>query len=396
MNMRIWSGVGAVLLACAACGAHADHGEPTGGAGGESTATGAGATGGHTTGTTSSGTTSSGTTTGTTSSGTTTGTTTITGSSDITVYVTPDPGIIAQMVTAIEGATTSVHMTMYILDNTKIVAALVAAKKAGRDVRVVMNQTFPSGTNESNPATYTTLTAAGIGVVWRNGPPGATSGAYTHEKTFVVDGKQAWIMTLNLDASSAEYNREYVVVDNVAADVTEADTIFLADYAGTASTAGSPLVVSPVNSRAAMVALIAAATKTVDVEDEEFSDTSVVSALVAARKRNVAVRVVLANDTPTTAQTSAIATVKAAGGKVVVSGGTSGGSTASNPYIHAKAILIDCNGTTTCTSGFVGSENITAGSLGYNRELGLIIENPTELAKVETAIDADFAAGTPQ
>ena len=41
----------------------------------------------------------------------------------------------------------------------------------------------------------------------------------------------------------------------------------------------------------------------------------------------------------------------------------SGNGTASNPYIHAKAILVDC--TATCTKGFVGSENFSAGSLGY-------------------------------
>jgi phosphatidylserine/phosphatidylglycerophosphate/cardiolipin synthase-like enzyme len=262
-----------------------------------------------------------------------------------------------------------------------------------------MNQTFPSGTVQSNPATYTTLTNAGIGVVWRNGPPGASAGAYTHEKTFILDGTTAWIMTINLDASAAKYNREYIAVDTDAADVMEAEAIFLADFAGTYNGEGAPLVVSPNNSRTSLVDLINASTTTLDVEVEEFSDTytpGVVSAVAAAAKRGVTTHVIVANDLPfVTAQANAIATVKAAGAKVVVSGGTSGASTSSNPYIHAKAITIDCTGTT-CVRGFIGSENFSAGALGYNRELGVIIDNPTELAKVETAIQTDFAAGTAQ
>ena len=39
---------------------------------------------------------------------------------------------------------------------------------------------------------------------------------------------------------------------------------------------------------------------------------------------------------------------------------------------------------------------MTADSLGSNRELGIIVDDPTQLAQVETAIDHDFSVGTPQ
>ncbi len=401
MKSLAWGVVGAVMLAACA-GTHADTDTASSGAGGGSGAGGAEAA---TTGTTSSGATTTGKTTSTgsttTSASTSTGTGTSTssgGSSDVTVIVTPDTTAVNQIVAAIEAATASVHMTMYILDNTSIVNALVAQKKAGRDVKVVLNQTFPTGTVQSNPTTYTKLTQAGVGVVWRNGPPNATAGAYTHEKTFIVDGKVAWIMTMNLDASAGQYNREYLVIDNVAADVAEADAIFLADFAGTVTTDTSPLVVSPTNSRTDLVALINSATKTLDVEVEEFSDNNsngVTNAVAAAAKRGVATRVILAQGSTDSSQTTAVTTVKAAGAKVVVSGGTSGGSTASNPYIHAKAITVDCTGTT-CAAGFLGSENFSGGSLGYNRELGVLIDHPTQLALVQTAINHDFSVGTAQ
>ena len=390
MKLWAWTILGATtLLACGNAGS--EQGTTT------SSTTGSGGSGGAggsaTTATTATG-------SGTTSSGAVgSGGGAATG--HLTVQVAPDPTLPDQIVAAIEGATVSVHMTMYILDDDKIVAALLDRKQAGLDVRVVLNQTFPTGTVQTNPATFTKLQGAGIGVVWRNGPPGAHAGAYTHEKAFVLDGKRAFIMTMNLDHSAPLYNREYLVIDDTPADVAETDAIFLADYTGTADTSGAPLVVSPGppgNSRAALVALIDAATTTLDVEGEEFSDNTaggVTAAIAAAAHRGVATRVVVANDTFSTAETTAIATVKAGGAKVVMSGGTSGKATAANPYIHAKAIVIDCAGTT-CARGYLGSENFTGNSLGDNRELGLILDDATELSKVEAAITTDFAKGTAQ
>jgi phosphatidylserine/phosphatidylglycerophosphate/cardiolipin synthase-like enzyme len=407
MKYRFLTALGAsVIAACSATSKEhsstassstsSDVGGGGGGGGGGATTSAGGAT------TTSSSTSTSHatTTTTTTSSSSSSGSPTIGGTTAVTVYVTPDTAITSQIVSAIQGAKSSVHMTMYILDNSSIVSALVSAKKAGVDVKVVMNQTFPSGTVQQNSSTYSTLQAAGVGVVWRNGAPNEPSG-YTHEKTFIVDGKEAWIMTMNLDNTAPKYNREYIAVDTDPTDVQTAEAVFEADFAGLTNTHAAPLIVSPdppSNSRTALVALINSAKKTLDVEAEEFSDpysNGVVTAVAAAAKRGVATRVILAAGNTYSSQVTAVSTVKAAGAKVVVAGGNSGSSTSSNPYIHAKAITVDCSGTT-CARGFVGSENFSGGSLGYNRELGLIIANPTELAKIQTAIDADFSAGTPQ
>jgi phosphatidylserine/phosphatidylglycerophosphate/cardiolipin synthase-like enzyme len=154
-------------------------------------------------------------------------------------------------------------------------------------------------------------------------------------------------------------------------------------------------VVANSNARADLTALINASTTTLDIEGEEFSDLytgGIVDSTVTAAHRGVKVRVIIGNSSPD--QTS-ISRVKLAGGKVVVTGPMSGNGTMTNPYIHAKTIVIDCSGTT-CARGYVGSENFSAGSLGYNRELGVIFTVPAELAKVETAISTDFAAGVAQ
>ncbi|HEY3354663.1 MAG TPA: phospholipase D-like domain-containing protein [Polyangia bacterium] len=275
---------------------------------------------------------------------------------------------------AIGSATTSVHMTMYLLSSSTIINALIAAQHAGRDVRVVLNQSFPSGTSSSNASVYSQLQTAGVGVHWA--PSGFT---FTHEKCVIIDGHTAWIMTMNATTSSPSSNREYLAVDTAPADVAEAEAIFEADYSGASITPSGNLVVAPVNARARLVALIASANSTIDMEAEELSDSQIVSSLVVARGRGVAVKIVLADDPPSASQSQAVATLKSAGAQLV---------SLSNPYVHAKSLVVDG------ASAYVGSENFTTNSLVYNRELGVIFSAAAEVQKVLTTTRGDFAAGT--
>jgi cardiolipin synthase A/B len=291
-----------------------------------------------------------------------------------TVSVIVEPTDKAQAVlTAIQGAKKSVHMTMYLLDDSRFINALIAQHTAGLDVKVVLNHVFPAGAG-SNSSTYSQLQGAGVPVAWA-----PATFTLTHEKCIIIDSAQAWIMTMNLEVTSSTKNREFLAVDTQAPDVTEADAIFAADFAGTAITPTGNLLVAPVNARDKLVALIAGAKKTLDIEGEELSDYKITDALVTAKKAGVAVRVVLSNTTPTAAQTSAVQELKL-GSVPVVSVDT--------PYIHAKAVVADG------TSAYVGSENFTTGSLQYNRELGLITTNAASAASVAQTIAADFAAGT--
>ncbi|MFI5302352.1 MAG: phosphatidylserine/phosphatidylglycerophosphate/cardiolipin synthase family protein [Polyangiales bacterium] len=390
--------VAAVLVACSSTGGgiEGQPGDETGGTGGDTGSTTVDSGGvGPTDSSTASDSGGGGKDTG----GGTTDTGSIGGTSAVTIIVEPNGKDASEIVDAINAAKSSVHMTMYEIDNPTIISALIARKGAGIDVRAVLNQTFPSSST-SNAAVYSQLTGAGIGVTWSN----ASRFTYTHEKTFIFDNKTAFIMTMNCMKSSPKYNREYIAIDTELSDVQEAEAIFEADFGNTTFSGGGSLVLAPDppnNARTALVALVDSAKSTVDVEVEEFSDlgykgtTGLSVAVANAASRGVKVRVIVAQGTGSSNQTTAIGDVKSAGGSVVVSGGTSGSATSSNPYIHAKAILIDCSGTT-CAKGFIGSENFSGGSLGYNRELGVFITAASELAKIKTAIDSDFASGTPQ
>jgi len=218
--------------------------------------------------------------------------------------------------------------------------------------------------------------------------------SYTHEKTVIIDpgsaNGQAWIMTMNLDTDAPKYNREYLALDTNAADVTEAEDIFEADYASTSITPSGSLIVAPSpqnNAQPAILALIQSATTSIDVESEEYDssglETAIASALVAKAQSGVTVHMVLETSTESS-QSTAVSALQAAGGKVV--GYTYSGS--SGLDIHAKAIVVDG------ATAYVGSENLSGGSLGYNRELGVIFSEPSEVAKVASTIGMDFSGGT--
>lgn len=73
----------------------------------------------------------------------------------------------------------------------------------------------------------------------------STSFTYTHEKTAIIDGRAAWIMTMNCNKSSPKVNREFLAIDTNLADVAEATRVFAADHAHQPITPSGALVVAP-------------------------------------------------------------------------------------------------------------------------------------------------------
>jgi hypothetical protein len=121
------------------------------------------------------------------------------GASDASVLLAPapvvTPGTLRMLVepsdkaeallAAILAAKTSVHMTMYMLNDPRFIDALIAKKQAGRDVKVVLNEKFPPNAGSNQP-TFDQLKAAGVPVVWA---PATFS--LTHQKTVIIDSAVA-------------------------------------------------------------------------------------------------------------------------------------------------------------------------------------------------------------
>jgi phosphatidylserine/phosphatidylglycerophosphate/cardiolipin synthase-like enzyme len=280
----------------------------------------------------------------------------------------------------INSATSSLDMTMYELEDTTAVNDLIALKNKGVTVRVVLDRAHQS----ANSSAYTALTNAGVGVVWS-----PSSFVYTHQKTITVDATKSLVLTGNLTSQYYSTGRDYGVFTDDTRDVAAIEKVFNADYAGTSVTPtdGDHLLWSPTDSRSRLLTVINAATKTLDVEELEFSDSTVVNAIVARAKAGVTVRVVL--ETPSS-YSSEVSAIKAAGGTVV------GYSDPDGFYIHAKAMVADYGLSTQEVEA--GSMNISSNSLSNNRELGIILTG-TGVAQsvattIETTFKSDYAGGT--
>lgn len=317
-------------------------------------------------------------------------------STGITLTVIPDDTD-AALIAAINGAKSAVHVEMYLLTNSTYINALINQKKAGVDVKVILNQTFPTGTSsaQTNSSSYSTLQSGGVSVVWAPADPVAGSTGYTHEKTVIIDpgqsAQQAWIMTMNLDPSAPKDNREYLARDTSAADVAEAEAIFQGDFAGAPITPSGDLVVAPhatpYGAADILLQLVESATTSIDMEAEEIDDVGssseakIYSILAAKAQAGVKVQIVL-EDSTNTSQSTAVTGLQSAGAKVV------GYVYGSGINIHAKALVVDG------ARAYVGSENFTGGSLEYNRELGVYFTDATSVGKLQSTIQADFAGGS--
>jgi PLD-like domain/Putative Ig domain len=299
------------------------------------------------------------------------GATTAAAASDLSLVTLPDQGENA-IYNFVNSATSSINVTIYELKDTTLENDLVAKEKAGVTVRVILDQAQKT----YNTAAFNTLTAGGVGVVYSS-----TSFTYTHQKTITVDNDESYISTGNFDTTYYATSRDFGVLDTDAKDVAAIVAVFNADYAHTSITPsdGDDLVWSPTDSQTQLLALINGAQHTLDVEQEEFSDTTLVNAIVADAKRGVTVRVVVEDPSD---YTSELNEVTAAGGKVT------GYSSTTGYYIHAKTVIADFG--TATAKAFAGSENFSSNSLNDNRELGLITTDSGVMSGLESAFSGDF------
>jgi cardiolipin synthase A/B len=285
----------------------------------------------------------------------------------------------------ISSAHKSVDMTMYELDDTTVVADLIADVKRGVDVHVILDGREGPGSPYYAPV-EAELAANGVHVVWSN-----PAYYFTHQKTITVDGQVSLIMSGNLDSYYYSGDRDYAVFDNDPWDVHAIVQTFNADFVYapiTPSDGSGDLVWSPTDSQDKLLGLINGAHRSLYVEELEMDSTPIINALVAASKRGVDVHIVINADSEYTAAFNELA---AAG--VHISNSYTGSDTL---YVHAKAIVADYGSLD--ERFFVGSENWSDTSLNENRELGIILPgwaNQADVNSLMKTFKADFAAGVP-
>ena len=254
------------------------------------------------------------------------------------------------------GARHSIDVTMYEFSDTTAEHDLAAAAGRGVRVRVILDRRERS----VNSGAYSYLSSHRVTVTWSS-----PDYRYTHQKTVIIDGAKAVIMTANLTSRYYATSRDFVVIDAERADVSAITAVFDADFTGKAVRPGdgSDLVWSPTDSEDRLLGLINGATSSLRIYSEEMGDKTVENALVKAAERGVEVQVCGENESGE--YDSAHAKLARAGIRI------SYYSSFTGFYIHGKVVEADYG--TARAKIFIGSENFSSTSLNQNRELGLII-----------------------
>ena len=125
------------------------------------------------------------------------------------------------------------------------------------------------------------------------------------------------------------------------------------------------------------MALIRSARSSIDLESEELDYQPATAALCAAARRGVNVRVVMTYSSSWAAAYRALA---GCGVHVRVYYGQS-------YYIHAKLLVVDGH------TALVGSQNLSAESLCYNRELSIKLTTPALVRALAAGFNADYTGG---
>jgi phosphatidylserine/phosphatidylglycerophosphate/cardiolipin synthase-like enzyme len=300
-----------------------------------------------------------------------------------TLIVEPDDGR-SLVLEILNAAKTSIDLTIYEITDSQIMLALESAQKRKVAVRVLYDWFSFTARMQQTDITPAIAQLTKAGIQCKQAP---REFEVTHEKAFVVDGATAIVMSFNLTREYFGHTRDFGIVTTVPAEVAEIAAVFEADWSGQpAAPKVASLLWSPVNSRTKLTALIGGAAKTLDVYCEEIDDPGTLGALVAAAKRGVKVRFMVA--------------VLAGEGKIngnargitFLTGGGVSAVCKSFLYIHAKMILADTG--QPAARAYIGSENLSCVSLGENRECGILVSDPAILQRIESTYNADWAHPT--
>lgn len=283
------------------------------------------------------------------------------------VYATPEAGETPYL-EVLHRASKSIHVEIYLLGSGGILDSLIEKAKAGIEVKLILDKSEI----RTNQKYADLLTAAGAQVEWSD--PRFT---FLHAKFFVVDGSEAIISTGNFSTKySILLERNFVAHLAEPQDIADLVALFDADWLRAATALPcTRLLIAPTNARQRLLDLIRSATTTIAIESMQFSDGDIRAAVAERLHAGVTVRALLANATWIGANTDAAKFL-----------GQLGIPVKSIPHLHAKALVIDGK------RAYLGSENFSYNSLKNNREVGLIVVEPSSVQPLLDTFEKDWAS----
>ena len=234
-----------------------------------------------------------------------------------------------------------------------------------------------SGGDRWNDAVFEQLQTHGIDVRWTS-----EAFAVTHEKSMVIDGREALIATFNLADKYFSETRDYGIVTSSPAAVQQVIAGFEADWqrAEFDPDLEVGLVWSSRHSRGQMARLIDGARDELLVQHPKFVDAVILDRIVSARERGVKVRLLCGgkhgiSDWDIYDTFSSLRLMARFGVKV---------KRQKHLKLHAKLILVDG------VYAQTGSMNIDRSAFDVRRELGIESDAPDVIERLKATFLADW------
>jgi cardiolipin synthase A/B len=273
-----------------------------------------------------------------------------------TLLVFPDdtPKSIIDPINAAEHA---LNIRMFLFTDPTMLHAVIAAKRRGVHVRVMLNPARRDGKSENEKARKLLLDA---GVKVRNS---SAEFALTHQKSMVIDYTSGFVESLNWETRDLTETRDYAVVTTDRHEVAEMVECFNADWSREPFTPSpkSRLIWCPNAGRERIAAFIDSAKKNLWLQNERYQDTVIIERLVEAVNRGVQVHIMARP--PHKVKKNKL--VEAIGGLRIMHDVGAKVHQLKHLKLHGKMLLADEK------RAIVGSINLTPGSFDARRELAV-------------------------
>ncbi|WP_398483544.1 phospholipase D-like domain-containing protein [Tardiphaga sp.] len=273
-----------------------------------------------------------------------------------TLIVFPDDTAQA-IVEPLRAARRSINIRMFLFTDPTLLDEVIAAKKRGVHVRVMLNPARRSGESE-NDETAAALAAAGVEV--RDSNPAF---ALTHQKSMVIDDGLGFVESLNWETRDLTETRDYAVTTTNKLEISEMVDCFDADWAKQdfEPHPDSQLIWCPNNGRERIGAFIDAAEESLFIQNERYQDTDIIERLVRAVTRGVSVHIMARQ--PHKLKKNKL--IEGIGGLRIMHDVGAKVHRLNDMKLHGKMLLADEE------RAIVGSINLTPGSFDDRRELAI-------------------------
>lgn len=273
------------------------------------------------------------------------------------LLVQPDDGV-APLLEAIEGAKSSLDLYIFRLTYPAVERALADAVSRGVVVRTLIAHVTGSGEDALRKLELRLL---GIGATVSRTDEDLLR---YHGKMMIVDGRMLYVLGYNFNRKDIERSRSLGVATDRAELVAEALRLFQADFDRKVYTPGlETFVVSPLNSRAALLELLEGAREQLLIYDSRLSDNQMQRVLERQAMKGVEVRVI---------------------GKVEKDLREVAVRKYGADRLHVRAIVRDGERV------FIGSQSLRRAELERRREIGIIFDDARVASQIAAIFDEDW------